>query len=406
MVKQPQISLPAGTKVPDHIAMILDGNRRWARARGLQPWEGHKAGYEAIKKLARASRELGVNTFSVWAWSTENWERSEMETKEIMKLLGFALHEMEPELHEQKVRFIHLGRKDRLPKEVVTEISRIEQETKQYTEYIFNVALDYGGHDEIVRAVNKIIESGVKSVDAKQFAGFLDTANQPYPNVDLFIRTGGEQRTSGLFPWQMDYAEYYFETDHLPDFSPDKLGEAIMDFSRRRRRFGAGDSEEHLKFDPKLVADLEIKWRHALDLGEGERLRDLAIRYVKEHYGLSKDLAKTAGINLAEALVYGKKENWVEAKKALIGLYGIIQKTLNLALEPDIVANIEINLWKNNNEAGLRDLLAEKFRFSNFQAAKSAHLGYLANQEIAKKDYPKAQDYMEKFYKALKERVA
>lgn len=386
--------------------MILDGNRRWARARGLQPWEGHKAGYEAIKKLARASRELGVNTFSVWAWSTENWERSEMETKEIMKLLGFALHEMEPELHEQKVRFIHLGRKDRLPKEVVTEISRIEQETKQYTEYIFNVALDYGGHDEIVRAVNKIIESGVKSVDAKQFAGFLDTANQPYPNVDLFIRTGGEQRTSGLFPWQMDYAEYYFETDHLPDFSPDKLGEAIMDFSRRRRRFGAGDSEEHLKFDPKLVADLEIKWRHALDLGEGERLRDLAIRYVKEHYGLSKDLAKTAGINLAEALVYGKKENWVEAKKALIGLYGIIQKTLNLALEPDIVANIEINLWKNNNEAGLRDLLAEKFRFSNFQAAKSAHLGYLANQEIAKKDYPKAQDYMEKFYKALKERVA
>ena len=85
MAKQPQISLPAGTKVPDHIAMILDGNRRWARARGLQPWEGHKAGYEAIKKLARASRELGVNTFSVWAWSTENWERSEMETKEIMK---------------------------------------------------------------------------------------------------------------------------------------------------------------------------------------------------------------------------------------------------------------------------------------------------------------------------------
>ncbi len=104
--------------------------------------------------------------------------------------------------------------------------------------------------------------------------------------------------------------------------------------------------------------------------------------------------------------MYGKKENWVEAKKALVGLYGIIQKTLNLALEPDIVANIEINLWKNNNEAGLRDLLAEKFRFSNFQAAKSAHLGYLANQEIAKKDYPKAQDYMEKFYKALKERVA
>lgn len=406
MSKQPQITLPVGTKVPDHIAMILDGNRRWARARGLQPWEGHKAGYEAIKKLARSSRALGVHTFSVWAFSTENWERPEPEVKEIMKILSFALHDMEPELHEQKVRFIHLGRKDRLPKEAMTEITRIEQETKKYTDFVFNVALDYGGHDEITRAVNKILASGIKEIDAKQFAGYLDTADQPYPNVDLFIRTGGEQRTSGLFPWQMDYAEYYFETDHLPDFSPDKLKEAILDFSRRRRRFGAGDVEEHLKFDPKLVADLEIKWRHALDLGEGERLRDLAIRYVKEHYGLSKDLAKTAGINLAEALVYGRQENWVEAKKALTGLYAIVQKTLHLAMEPDIVANIEIGLWKNNDEAGIRDLLAEKFRFSNFQAAKSAHLAFLANQEIAKKNYTEAKDYMEKFYRALKERVA
>lgn len=406
MSKQPQITLPAGTKVPDHIAMILDGNRRWARARGLQPWEGHKAGYEAIKKLARASRSLGVSTFSVWAFSTENWERPPAEVQEIMKLLSYGLKEMEPELHDEQVRLIHLGRKDRLPKEAVEHIARIENETRHYTKSIFNIALDYGGHDEIVRAVNKALAAGVKTVDVKQFASYLDTADQPYPNVDLFIRTGGEQRTSGLFPWQMDYAEYYFETDHLPDFSPEKLKEAILDFSRRRRRFGAGDVEEHLKFDPKLVADLEIKWRHALDLGEGEKLSDLAIRYVKEHYGLSKELAKVAGVNLAQALLNGKKSNWVEAKRALVGLYGIVQKTLNLALEPEIVANIEIGLWKNNDEAGLRDLLAEKFRFSHFQAAKSAHLGYLANAEMAKKDWPRAKGYLEKFYRALKERVA
>jgi len=406
MVKEPKTVLPAGTKVPDHIAMILDGNRRWARARGLQPWEGHKAGYEAIKKVARASRQLGVNTFTVWAFSTENWERPKIEVNEIMKLLKFGLDELEPELHADQVRLVHLGRKDRLPKNAADQIVKLEAATRHYTNHIFNIAIDYGGHDEIVRAVNKILEARLQKVDAKSFESYLDTADQPYPNVDLFIRTGGEQRTSGLFPWQMDYAEYYFETDHLPDFTPEKLLEAVLDFSRRRRRFGAGDTEEHLKFNPKLVADLEIKWRYALDLGEGERLRDLAIRYVREHYGLSKELAKTAGVNLAEALVYGKKENWLEAKKALIGLYVIVQKTLNLALEPSIVANIEVNLWKDNNEQGLRDLLAEKFRFSHFQAAKSAHLGYLANVEIVKKDYSKAKGYMEKFYQALKERVA
>lgn len=402
-----RILLPEGTKVPDHIAMILDGNRRWARARGKKPWEGHKAGYEAIKKLARSSRDMGVHTFTVWAWSTENWERSPVEINEIMKLLSFGLREIEPELREQKVRLVHLGRKDRLPKEAVMEITRLEKETRDYNDHVFNIALDYGGHDEIIRAVNKVIADKKTKIDAKEFEKYLDTATQSYPYVDLFIRTSGEQRTSGLLPWQLDYAEYYFEQEHLPDFTPEKLREAVLDFSRRRRRFGANDVEEHLKFNPKIVADLDLKWHHALALGENERLRDLAIRYIKEHYGLSKELAHEAGTHLAKALLYGKQTEWEKAKKSLEGLYGIVQKTLKLAFEPDVVAHFEIKLWKGEaTEEDFKNYLAEKFRFSTFQAAKSAHLAWLASGEVAKSNWVKAKSLTEKFYQALKERVA
>lgn len=403
--------------MPDHIAIILDGNRRWARARGLQPWEGHKAGYAAIKQVARASRRLGVHTFTMWAFSTENWDRAEVEINEIVNILRAALVEIERELHEEKVRLVHLGRKDRFPTDVMEKIAQLENETRKYPDHIMNIALDYGGRDETVRATNVIIASQFsifkktgqmpKPIDAEMFAKFLDTADQPYPNVDLFIRTSGEQRTSGLLPWQMEYAEFYWEPDHLPDFTPEKLREAILDYSRRRRRFGTDDRVEHLAFNPKLVADLEIKWQHELNLGEGERFRDLVVRYVKEHYGLSKELAKEAGVAMAKALVQGKAEEWDNARDSLEGLYKIVKKTLGLAFEPEIVANFEINLWRGkSSEEDFRSWLAEKFRFSKFQAGKSAHLGYLAYQEMRRSNWEVAKKYMERYYAALKERVA
>src|SRR3989344_2301980 len=286
-----KIVLPEGTAKPNHVAMILDGNRRWARARNLPPWEGHKAGYEAVRRLALASRQLGVHTFTVWAFSTENWERSEVEVKEIMRLLSYALNEMEPELHQQKDRLVHLGRKDRLPQEAVGHIAKLENDTRKYTDHVFNIAIDYGGHDEIIRAVNRVLENGEKVINAKTFEKYLDTADQPYPFVDLFIRTSGEQRTSGLLPWQMTYAEFFWEQDHLPDFSVDKLVEAIKDFSRRRRRFGGNDVVEHLAFKPRVMAQMELDWRRALGGGDDGRLRDLVIVYLKEQYGLSKELA-------------------------------------------------------------------------------------------------------------------
>jgi len=395
MTKTDKITLPAGTKVPDHVAIIMDGNRRWARSRGLQPWEGHKAGYEAIKQVARASRDAGVHTFTVWCWSTENWERPEIEVKEIMKLFRYGLDEMEPELHKDKVRLVHLGRKDRLPKDALEHMARLESETRKYNDsHVFNVALDYGGKDELIRAINKIENKA--EITAKEFEKYLDTGDQPYPNVDLFIRTSGEQRTSGLLPWQMDYAEYYFEPDHLPDFGPEKLKNAILDFSRRRRRFGGNDAVEHFKFDPKLVARLEMDFRRDLTA-------EKVVKYVKEQYGMTKEIAKEAGGHMARALLNRKQEEWVAAKNDLKQLYELVRKNVGLALEPEVLANIEVKFWKDRNEENMKELLAEKFRFSSFQAAKSAHLAVMAEREI---DPKKQKGYLEMFYKALKERVA
>lgn len=407
MARQPQITLPRGTQVPNHVAMILDGNRRWARAHGLKPWEGHAAGYKAIREVARASRNLGVHTFTAWAFSTENWERSQAEVSEIMNIFRMALKEGEKELHKERVRLIHLGRKDRLPEDVRAYMQKLEDETRKYGDHhIFNLAVDYGGRDEIVRAVNKILISEVKSVDIKSFASYLDTADQPYPNVDLFIRTSGEQRTSGLLPWQMDYAEFYFEYDHLPEFNGEKLKEAILDFSRRRRRFGGNDAMEHMKFDPKVVAGLELKWRHELAIGEGEKFSDLVLRYVTEQYGLSKDLARDAASHLVSALKYRQTQDWEKAKTSLSGLYEIVKRSVGLAMEPEIVAQFEVKLWRQTNEEDMRTFLAEKYRFSNFQASKSAHLAYLADVEMGKHNWKQAKSYLEKFYEALKERVA
>lgn len=409
--KSDKISLPTGTKVPDHIAMILDGNRRWARARGLKPWEGHKAGYEAVKKLARASRDLGVHTFTVWAWSTENWDRAEIEISEIFKLLRVALLEMEAELVSEKVRLVHLGRKDRMPADVVKEIVRLEDKTREFSGHTLNISLDYGGKDEIIRAINKIQESRLKNQDSsqiseKEFETNLDTGDQPYPYVDLFIRTSGEQRTSGLLPWQMTYAEYYFEEDHLPDFTPEKLKAAVMDFSCRRRRFGGDDQVEHFKFDPRLVARLELDMERQVGIG-GKRLSDLAIEYIKNQYGMSKSLAKEAGKSLVSALVSRDKNDWDQARKSLTQLYELVKRNVGLAMEPEIVASLEVGTWRRKpNEVQLRELLAEKFRFSSFQASKSAHLAYLADEESRKGNWEKAVSYKEKYYQALKERVA
>lgn len=423
------ITLPPGTKIPDHLAIIPDGNRRWARARGLPTLEGHRAGFNRGIELGRAARQMGIHTVSLWGFSTENWDRTKEEIDYLMKLYSKMVDDFLSDAKREEVKIVHLGRKDRIPKFLVKKIEEAEEKTVMYEKHIANICIDYGGKDDIVRAVQRMIDDHINSneVDQKLFDAYLDTADQPYPYVDLMIRTSGEQRTSGLLLWQAAYAEMYWENDHFPDFTPEKLKGAVLDYNRRRRRFGGNDTVSHFTFDPQVVAKLELDWRYALALGENERFRDLVGRYLKEHYGLSRELAGQAGRHLSEALLHGEKQEWPKAKEALLGLYIILKKTLGLAFEPDLVAAIEINLWRSNGNAEksenivevekcLRELYAEMFRVSDLQATKAAHLSALATAErdMALKrsgsestlHWDRSRHYTELFYKALKDRIA
>ncbi|MBI2103840.1 di-trans,poly-cis-decaprenylcistransferase [Candidatus Woesebacteria bacterium] len=422
-----KLALPKGTVVPNHIAMVLDGNRRWARARGLDPWKGHLYGYKALEQLARASRNLGIHTFTVWTFSTENWERPKREVDQIMNIFRKALKETEKDFHREKVALIHLGRKDRLPSDIRSELARFERETARYAKnHIFNVAVDYGGKDEIVRAARRIVAEGVpvEKIDEKLFESYLDTHNQPYPYIDLFIRTSAEQRTSGFLPWQMSYAEYLWEPDHLPDMTPAKLRDAILDFSRRRRRFGGDDQLAHFKFKPELAAKLELAWWRLANIPEGERFRDYAIRHLKEQFGLSASLAKEAAVYMTEAVLQGKTNKWGKAKNSLRKFYKLVKEEVKLAFEPSIVASLEVKLLKEigekqspeesyDAESTAREFYAEVYRISLLQAAKLAHLRVLAAVErnlalagMGEHHWDRAEDYLQKFYRELKDRVA
>jgi len=236
MMKQLVEPLPEDVVVPHHVAIIPDGNRRWARERGLPTLEGHRRGFTITPKLVRAARQLGIHTLTIWAFSTENWNRSEKEVKYLMKMYEWFIDKHLREAEKEGARVYHLGRKDRIPTGLAKKLAEAEERTRQNEKYVLNIALDYGGHDEILRAIGRM--NGEKKLTEDKFADYLDTAGQPYPDPDLVIRTSGEQRTSGLFSWQAAYAEFYFEPGHFPDFSPKKLREAIIDYGQRGRRFG------------------------------------------------------------------------------------------------------------------------------------------------------------------------
>jgi len=426
MDKAEKIVLPKGTIVPNHIAIILDGNRRWARARGIPTLAGHKAGFDAGLKIARASREWGVHTFTVWGFSTENWDRSPEEISYLVKLFWKMVKVVDKEAVRDDIRFVHLGRKDRLPKDLVAYIRKIEEKTKNNKSHVFNVALDYGGHDEILRAVKGIVSDKVPAakIDEKLFASYLDTGDQPYPYVDLFIRTSGEQRTSGLMPWQLNYAEYYWELVNLPDMTPRTLADIILDYSRRRRRFGGNDTLQHLAFDPRVTAKLELSWWRLANVPPGMRLRDYAMMHLKEKYGLSKKLALEAARYLVEAISQEKAEKWDKAKGNMKKFYKLIKGEIKLAFEPKVVASMEVDFARkmgdkdsvasaSEAEAIATEHLAEVYRISLLQAAKAAHLRVLAEVErnlalrgMGEEHWTKAEDYLHKYYSALKERVA
>lgn len=426
MLRKKKITLPRDTKVPDHITIVLDGNGRWARSRGLPATKGHEAGAEAVRAVLDCARDLGVHTLTLWGFSTENWKRPPAEVKKILGLVKVYLQKELENAKKEGVRFHHIGRRDRLPKDLLEWIAKVEEDTKGNTKYVLNVALDYGGRDEIIRAVKKIINNKIpaEKIDEQLFASYLDTADQPYPYPDLFIRTSGELRTSGFLPWQMVYTEFYFEEDHLPDMTPEKLKAAILDYSRRRRRFGAKDKLAHFKFKPEVTAGLELAWWRLQNIPKGTRFRDYAIRHIKEQYGLSKRLATQAAKYMIEAVIEGKDNKWEKSMVSAKKFYKLIRDEIKLALEPSLAASLQVKLWreisgKDKVEVGdevedtARRLYAEVYRISAFQAAKLAHLRVLASIEmnLAEKGYgehhwDRAEDYLQKFYRALKERVA
>ncbi len=229
-------------KIPNHIAIILDGNGRWAKKRGLPRTVGHVNGMKALQRTVEACKKFGIKTLTVYGFSTENWSRPKEEVDFLMNLLLKHLTNQSKKLIENKIRFIVLGDKSRFSPEIQNAMKKLESDTKNFTEFTFNVALNYGGHAEIVKAAREIandVKAGKISpddVDEKLFESHLYTAGQSEP--DLIIRTSGEQRLSGFLLWQCSYSEFYFPKIHFPDFDEKQLEIAIQEYSKRDRRYG------------------------------------------------------------------------------------------------------------------------------------------------------------------------
>jgi undecaprenyl diphosphate synthase len=224
--------------LPRHVAIIMDGNRRWARAHGVAEAQGHAAGVEAIRPIVRRAAEVGLAVLSIYAFSRENWNRADDEVQTLFGLLESAIRDETPELVRQGVRVRILGRLDELPERMRGSISEALAATDQGSRMTLNVCFNYSGRSEIVDAVRQAIADGLRpdEVDEGALAARLYGADLPDP--DLLIRTGGEQRISNFLIWQSAYAELYFTELLWPDFDPLAFDAALEEYARRSRRFG------------------------------------------------------------------------------------------------------------------------------------------------------------------------
>lgn len=229
---------PAQPNVPRHIAIIMDGNGRWAQRRGLPRLAGHRAGTENIRRVVSTCIELGVEVLTVYAFSTENWQRPPDEVSGLMAIFYRVSGPEIRRLHEANVRIRHLGRMERLAPHMQERIRYAEDLTRNNTTMTLNLAFNYGGRSEIVDAIRGIIRDGIspEAVDEALIDRYLYTAGQPNP--DLMIRTAGELRLSNFLIWQASYAEYYASPKFWPDFDADDLREAVAAFAHRHRKFG------------------------------------------------------------------------------------------------------------------------------------------------------------------------
>lgn len=231
--------------VPRHIAIIMDGNGRWAKERGLPRSAGHRAGMERVKEIARAAGDTGIEFLTLFTFSTENWRRPKGEVEMLMRALNNFLSRQSGELNKNNIRLMVIGRGKPLPEYLIRNIRKVEARTRKNTGLRVVVALNYGGRQEIVDAVKKFSlavtrgEAQAGELDPEVFSRYLYTAGIPDP--DLLIRTSGEMRLSNFLLWQLSYAELYFSRKYWPDFRRKDLEDAIGEYKRRKRRFGGLD---------------------------------------------------------------------------------------------------------------------------------------------------------------------
>jgi undecaprenyl diphosphate synthase len=226
------------TKIPVHVAIIMDGNGRWAQKRGLPRNEGHRAGVENMRRVLEGAVEFGVQVLTVYAFSTENWARPEEEVHGLLGILEETIRREVPEMHKNGVKLRHLGRLEGISEEMRQAVQAAIELTKNNDRIVLNVAFNYGGRAEILDAIRKMIGDRVPpdQVDEARFASYLYSAGLPDP--DLIVRTAGEMRLSNFLIWQAAYAEYYSTPTYWPDFDKQELYNALLAFSQRQRRFG------------------------------------------------------------------------------------------------------------------------------------------------------------------------
>lgn len=238
MAKKKDNSPELPENIPHHVAIIMDGNGRWARARGLPRLAGHRAGVENLRRVLEASVEYGIQILTIYAFSTENWNRPESEVRGLIAILEEVIDRELQSLHENGVQLRHIGKLEGLSPKLQEKVKGAIELTKDNEQLILNVAWNYGGRAEIVHAIQEIIEDGVapEEITEEVVSRYLYTYDCPDP--DLIIRTSGEVRVSNFLIWQGAYAELYVTPHFWPDFGPDELLEAIHNYAQRERRYG------------------------------------------------------------------------------------------------------------------------------------------------------------------------
>jgi len=223
-------------RLPAHVAIIMDGNRRWSKQHGLPSVAGHKAGVDSVHSVVRFASRAGIKALSIYAFSTENWRRSKLEVSALMFLLKRTIVSYADELDREGVRLMLSGRIDELPKPAREALRAAEERLRKNKGMVLNIALNYGGRQEILDAANKALASGVKSVDEKSFSELLYSPSLPDP--DLLIRTSGEMRISNFLLWQTAYSEFYVTDTFWPDFREEEFKKALVEYQERERRRG------------------------------------------------------------------------------------------------------------------------------------------------------------------------